>query len=152
MEGLKKIQAKGYHNILWTDGITHTRIQEIGTMNVFFQIDENIITIPTDEGTILEGITRDSCITLLQDKGYTVEIRDLTVTELITAQKEGRLKDAFGTGTAATVAPIGVIGYKDQDYELPPVESRIASNWLKDEVWKIRKGLSTDKFGWMWKV
>lgn len=152
MEGLKKIQARGYHNILWTDGITHTRIQEIGTMNVFFQIGDTVITIPTDEGTILEGVTRDSCIELLKERKYKLEIRDLTVDELITAHSEGKLLDAFGTGTAATVAPIGVIGYKEKDYELPPVEDREISNWLKTEIWKIRKGVIEDRFGWMWKV
>ncbi|MFN0274200.1 MAG: branched-chain amino acid aminotransferase [Chitinophagales bacterium] len=152
MEGLKKIQAKGYHNILWTDGITHTRIQEIGTMNVFFQIGDSIITIPTEEGTILEGVTRDTCIELIKEKGWKLEVRDLTVDELIAAHKNGILKDAFGTGTAATIAPIGLIGYKEHDYELPPLEQREVSNWLKQEVWQIRKGLIEDRFGWMSKV
>lgn len=152
MEGLKKIQAKGYHNILWTDGFTHTRIQEIGTMNVFFQIGDTIITIPTDEGTILEGVTRDTCIELLKEKGVKLEIRDLTVDELLQAHKQGQLLDAFGTGTAATIAPIGTIGYKEKDHVLPPVEGREISNWLKEEVWKIRKGFTDDRFGWMWKV
>lgn len=152
MEALKKIHAKGYNNILWTDGITHTRIQEIGTMNVFFQIGDTVITVPTDEGTILEGITRNSCIELVKEKGWKFEERDITVHELISAHENGILRDAFGTGTAATVAPIGAIGYQEKDYELPPVESRVVSNWLKDEIRKIRKGLTADRFGWMWKV
>ena len=86
------------------------------------------------------------------DAGYKIEIRDVTIEELLNAQRAGRLLDAFGTGTAATVAPIGVIGYKDVAYELPPVEGRKISNWLKQEMWEIRKGITKDKFGWMWDV
>lgn len=152
MMPLERIRKKGYDQMLWIDGVTHNRLQEIGTMNVFIQIDDTVITIPTEEGTILKGITRDSCIQLLIEGGFKVEIRDVTIQELLDAQKTGRLKDAFGTGTAATVAPIGVIGYKDEDYELPPLETRTTSTWLKNEMWSLRKGISEDKFGWMWPV
>ncbi|MFI5172027.1 MAG: branched-chain amino acid aminotransferase [Chitinophagales bacterium] len=152
MMPLKAIREKGYDQMLWIDGVTHNRLQEIGTMNVFVQIDDTVITIPTDEGTILKGVTRASCLDLLRDAGHKVEIRDVTIQELLDAHKTGRLKDAFGTGTAATIAPIGVIGYKDVEYELPPVEDRKISNWLKHEMWAIRKGVAEDKFGWMWEV
>jgi len=152
MMPLRTIREKGYDQMLWIDGVTHNRLQEIGTMNVFVQIGDAVITIPTDEGTILEGITRDSCIELLKEAGYPVEIRDVTIQELLNAHKAGILADAFGTGTAATVAPIGTIGYKDNNYELPPVETRKMSNWLKQEMWEIRKGVKEDRFGWMWEV
>lgn len=146
---LKAIREKGYDQMLWIDGVTHNRLQEIGTMNVFVQIDDTVITIPTEEGTILKGVTRDSCIDLLKEAGYKVEIRDVTIQELLDAHKTGRLHDAFGTGTAATIAPIGVIGYKDVAYELPPVEGRTVSNWLKHEMWAIRKGVVADRMHWM---
>ncbi len=152
MMPLMQIRKKGFDQMLWIDGVTHNRLQEIGTMNVFVQIDDTIITIPTEEGTILKGVTRDSCIQLLRDGGYKVEIRDITIQELLDAHRSGRLHDAFGTGTAATVAPIGVIGYHDKEYELPPVEDRKISNWLKHELWSIRKGLSEDRHGWLWEV
>ncbi len=152
MMPLMEARKRGFDQMLWIDGVTHNRLQEIGTMNVFVQIDDTIITIPTTEGTILKGVTRDSCIALLRDGGYKVEERDVTIQELIDAHRSGRLHDAFGTGTAATVAPIGVIGYKDEEYELPPVESRKASAWLKHELWAIRKGIATDRFDWMWEV
>ena len=113
------------------------------------QIDDTVITIPTEEGTILKGVTRDSCIDLLKEAGYKKEIRDVTIQELLDAHKTGRLHDAFGTGTAATIAPIGVIGYKDVAYELPPVEGRTVSNWLKHEMWAIRKGVVADRMHWM---
>ncbi|MBC8172718.1 MAG: branched-chain amino acid aminotransferase [Chitinophagales bacterium] len=152
MMPLREIRSKGYDQILWLDGISFSRIQEIGTMNVFLVIDNVVLTVPTTEGTILEGITRDSCITLLKDRGYKLEIRDITVEEIISALKSGRMQDAFGAGTAATVAPIGEIGYKDQHYILPDADTREISNWLKNELWGIRKGLIEDKFGWMQKV
>ncbi len=149
MMPLKGIREKGYDQMLWIDGVSKNRLQEIGTMNVFVQIGDTVITTPTDEGTILEGVTRNSCIELLKEAGYKVEIRDVTIEELLSAHKTGILMDAFGTGTAATVAPIGTIGYLDQDYELPPVETRKISNWLKQEMWEIRKGIKEDRFGWM---
>lgn len=149
MKPLMEIRKKGYDQMLWIDGVTHNRLQEIGTMNVFVQIDDTVITIPTEEGTILKGVTRDSCLQLLRDAGHKVEVRDVTIQELLDAQRSGRLKDAFGTGTAATVAPIGVIGYQDVEYPLPPVEDRVVSNWLKKELWSIRKGLTEDRHGWM---
>ena len=152
MMPLQRIREKGYDQMLWIDGITHNRLQEIGTMNVFVQIDDTVITIPTDDGTILAGITRDSCLRLLEEKGIKTEIRDVTIEEMLQAHKEGRLKDAFGTGTAATIAPIAEIGYGDDNYILPPVSERKISAWLKEEMWKIRKGHTEDRFGWMWKV
>lgn len=152
MMPLMHARKMGFDQMLWIDGVTHNRLQEIGTMNVFVQIDDTIITIPTTEGTILKGITRDSCLQLLRDNGFKVEERDVTIEELIDAHRSGRLHDAFGTGTAATVAPIGVIGYKDQEYVLPPVEDRKVSNWLKKELWSIRKGLRPDTYGWMQEI
>lgn len=152
MMPLREIREKGYDQMLWLDGIQHARLQEIGTMNVFVQIGEEVITTPTDEGTILRGVTRDSCIELLRDNGFHVVERDVTIQEVIAAHTDGILKDAFGTGTAATVAPIGVIGFHEVDYTLPPVEERKVSNWLKEEMRNIRKGITPDKYGWMWPV
>lgn len=150
MMPLKKIREAGYDQMLWIDGITRNRLQEIGTMNVFVQIGDTVITMPTEEGTILEGITRDSCIELLKEAGYKIEVRDVTIQELLAAHKTGILADAFGTGTAATIAPIGTIGYEGVDYELPPIETRKISAYLKQELWEIRKGIKEDRFGWMW--
>lgn len=149
MKPLSEARAKGFDQILWVDGVHFSKIQEIGTMNVFFVIDNVVITPPIDELTILPGITRESCLTLLRDNGYTVQERNITVQELITAIEQGRLQDAFGTGTAATIAPIGVIGLKDAVYDLPPVESRKVSKWLGTTLHDIRKGLLPDSYNWM---
>jgi branched-chain amino acid aminotransferase len=146
---LKKIRQKGYDQMLWIDGVTHNRLQEIGTMNVFVQIGDVVLTTPTDDGTILEGVTRNSCLDLLNEAGIKTEVRHVTIEEILAAHKAGILNDAFGTGTAATIAPIGTIGYEGVDYELPPVELRKVSNWLKQELWEIRKGVKEDRFGWM---
>lgn len=149
MMPLQEVQEMGYDQILWVDGIHFNKIQEIGTMNVFFVIDNVVITPPTNEFTILSGITRDSCITLLNDKGYQVEERNITVEEIMEAFKNGTLQDAFGTGTAATIAPIGEIGYKNADYTLPDVSQRKVSNWLAHTMRQIRKGELPDTYGWM---
>ena len=152
MQPLEEARAAGYDQILWLDGYEFNRLQEIGTMNVFVVIDDVILTPPLEEKTILPGITRESCITLLRANGYKVEERDITVDELIQAANEGRLKDAFGTGTAATIAPIGEIGYKGEHYMLPPLDNRPVSVWLKDEMRNIRKGHSPDVYDWLYRV
>lgn len=121
-------------------------------MNVFAVIDDVVLTPPLEEKTILPGITRDSCITLLREKGFKVEERDITVDEIVDAAREGRLTDAFGTGTAATVAPIGEIGYKGEHFQLPELDQRPVSVWLKDEMRNIRKGHSPDTHNWLYAV
>lgn len=152
MQPLAEVRAKGFDQILWLDGYEFNRLQEIGTMNVFLVIDGVVLTPSTEELTILKGITRDSCMTLLREKGYRVEERDITVPEVIQAAREGRLTDAFGTGTAATVAPIGVIGYKDEVFDLVPVEERPISVWLSNEMRNIRKGHIPDSHNWLYKL
>src|SRR6478736_6405862 len=102
----QQIRKMGYDQILWTDGIEHRYVQEIGTMNVFFVVGDKVITPDLAGGTILEGVTRDSIITLLREKGVTVEERPITIDEIAEAYKNGQLKEAFGAGTAASIAPI----------------------------------------------
>lgn len=152
MEPLRQARLEGYDQILWLDGYEFKRIQEIGTMNVFVVINGKVLTPSLEEKTILPGITRDSCITLLKDNGYTVEECDITVEEIIAAAEAGTLTDAFGTGTAATVAPIGEIGYKGKHYMLPDVDNRPVSIWLKDEMRNIRKGHRPDTYNWLFQV
>lgn len=144
-------REKGYDQILWTDGIEHKYLQEIGTMNVFAQIGDKVVT-PKLSGTILEGITRDSVITILRDAGVTVEERDLTVDEVVEAQKNGTLLDLFGSGTAATISHISHFGYKDTMYELPPVEERKYSNLVKEELNAIKLGQKPDTRGWLYTI
>lgn len=142
----EKAKSKGYDQVLWLDANEHRYIQEVGTMNIFFHIDNHIIT-PATDGSILKGITRDSVITLLKDFGHTVEERPITIDEIETYDKEGRLKEAFGTGTAVSVTFINSIANADNKVQLPednPIANRVL-NHLND----LKSGLLEDKHGWI---
>lgn len=146
-----KIREMGYDQILWTDGFEHKYVQEIGTMNVFFVIGDKVIT-PDTSDTILEGVSRDSVVTLLRDKGITVEERPLSIDEIVEASNNGQLKEAFGTGTAASIAPIAELTYKENHIKLPSLDTWDVTNWLKAELSDIRYGRKEDTRGWLYKV
>lgn len=148
---LKEAIEKGYDQVLWMDGFEFRYAEEIGSMNVFFIVD-GVVKTPALVGTILDGVTRDSCIQLLRGYGLTVEETRVDLNELLKAYREGKLQDAFGTGTAASVAPISHIGYKGTVMELPAVESREISIRLKKDLEGIKTGKVTDKFNWVTKV
>ena len=145
-------KKQGYDQIIWTDGRTHEYVEESGTTNLFFVVDDSLILTPELDGNILEGITRDSCIKLLEKEGYSVEQRKVSIKEIISFAKEGRLTDCFGTGTAAIIAKIAAIGYDGVDYTLPEAESRKVSNWLYNTIYGIQTSKVTDSFGWIEKV
>lgn len=140
----------GFQQIIWTDDATHTQLEEAGTMNVFFRINDTLITAPTSE-RILDGITRKSLITLAEKLGIKVEVRPVLVEELIENSKNGTLKEIFGAGTAAVVSPIKGFSYKDLYYELPKNENSIAL-LLKENLNKIQYNLAEDSFGWTVKI
>jgi branched-chain amino acid aminotransferase len=144
----QEIRKMGYDQILWTDGFHHKYVQEIGTMNVFFVIGDKVITPALGE-TILEGVTRDSVITVLRDKGYTVEERDLSVDEITEAYNNGQLREAFGTGTAASISYISELTYHDLHMKLPPVEQWEIANYAKEELNNIRYGRVADRHNWL---
>ncbi len=144
-------QKQGFDQLLWTDGVHHEYIEESGTMNVMFVIDGVLRTAPASD-TILHGITRDSVLTLAQDFGMEVEEKAVSVTELIDAIKTGRLTEAFGTGTAATIAQIKSIGHNGDLYELPDVPSREFSNKTLQYLDDLKLGKIEDKHGWIYKV
>jgi branched-chain amino acid aminotransferase len=141
----KLAQKMGYDQLLWTDAVKHKYIEESGTMNVMFYIDDTIVTPETGD-TILKGITRDSVLKLAVDLGYKVEERKISVSEIIENLKAGKLKEAFGTGTAATIAPISTIGFEGTNYDLP--EGRPVADKLKQTLDQIKTGKTKDKFGW----
>lgn len=148
MYPVMKTREKGFDQILWTDAYEHKYVQEIGTMNVFFVIGDTVIT-PDLSGTILAGVTRDSIITLLRDKGIKVEERPLSLDEIEAAAKAGTLKEAFGAGTAASIAAIASLNVHGNSIELPPVETWEISNWVKEELTGIRYGTKEDTHDWM---
>ncbi|HOZ52360.1 MAG TPA: branched-chain amino acid aminotransferase [Chitinophagaceae bacterium] len=142
----------GYDQILWTDGFTHKNVQEIGTMNVFFVFGNTVVTPDLSEGTILAGVTRDSVIKLLQEKGIAVEERAISIDEIEENYKNGQLKEAFGAGTAAVIAPISELFYNGDTMLLPPMDTWEISNYIKKELADIRYGNIEDTHKWMYKV
>ncbi len=142
-------QKEGYDQLLWTDGKTHSQIEESGTMNVMFKIKGTLITAPTGKGTILKGITRDSVIQLAKDWGHKLEERFLTVAELQESLENGTMEEAFGVGTAATIAFIHKIHVNGKDYLLPePAADSFSKNVLKT-LDGIKYGELKDPHQWM---
>ncbi|MCC7503053.1 MAG: branched-chain amino acid aminotransferase [Flavobacteriales bacterium] len=144
----KLAHDKGYHQLVWTDGVEHKYIEESGTMNVFFRIGDTLITPDTD-GTILHGVTRDSIIQLAKRENLKIEVRQVTVEEVVNALRNGTMMEAFGAGTAATIAHIKSIAFEDAEYELPPLEQRTFANQIGQQLDDIRRGRATETFGWM---
>jgi len=144
-------RKSGYDQVLWTDAFEHKTLQEVGTMNVFFIIDNIAVTPSLEDGTILAGITRDSAITVLKEMGLKIEERKITVDELIEAHKAGKLKEVFGTGTAATISKIKELKYKDYIMQFN-VDDWKVSNELKERIDNIRYSKVVDNYGWMYKV
>lgn len=147
----KLAQNKGYHQLLWTDAKTHEYIEESGTMNVMFVID-NVLVTPALSDSILAGITRDSVLQMARKWGMKTEERKVSVKEIIEGIESGKVTEVFGVGTAATIAPIELIGYNGKDYYLTPVEKREFSNKVLAELEGIKRGLKPDPFGWVVKM
>jgi branched-chain amino acid aminotransferase len=144
-------QKDGYHQLVWTDGLEHKYIEESGTMNIFFMMDGKLIT-PALNGTILPGITRDSVITIAKNWNIPVEERKVSVEEIEKAAKENRLTEAFGAGTAATIAHIQLMNINGTDYTLPVIEQREFSNKILNFLSELKTGKLPDTFGWIYKV
>jgi len=143
-----EVKKLGYDQVLWMDALEHKYVQEIGTMNVFFIIGTTAVTPNLLNGTILNGVTRDSVIELLKTMGLTVEERDLSIDEITEAYTKGELKEVFGTGTAATIAMIKELRYKDFVMEFD------TATWshcpeVKRRMDAIKYGNAVDEFGWM---
>lgn len=144
-------KKKGYDQVLWTDAYEHKYVQEIGTMNVFFIIGNTAITPDLTQGTILDGVTRQSAITLLKEMDYKVEERPLSIDDIIDAYKAGLLYEVFGTGTAATISMIKELRYKDFVMQFD-IETWKTAPMLKRWLTDIRESRREDKYGWMRKV
>lgn len=145
-------KEQGYHQLIWTDGIEHKYIEESGTMNVVFLIDGKLITPSEDTDTILRGVTKRSVVEIAQKWGIPVEERKVTVEEVVTALREGRVQDAFGAGTAATIAPIAKIGFRDEIFNLPAIETRTISNKINQYLNDLKTGKIEDEMNWCLKV
>ena len=147
MKATIEAKAKGYDQVLWTDGKEDPHIEESGMMNVMFVINDTLITAPLSD-SILDGVTRDSLLTLANHLGYKTEERQLSVKELADAFRDKTITEAFGAGTAAVVAPIGVIHIDGMDFYLPAYDKESVSNQLKNKLERIRSGTDEDLYGW----
>ena len=150
--GQQKAQALGYAQVLWLDGVERKYIDEVGAMNVFFVIDGKVITPALNEGNILPGVTRASCIEILKSWGCEVEERKLSIDEITEASKNGTLTEAFGSGTAAVISPIGELNDNGNimilnDGKIGPVSQR-----LYNELTGIQWGKVEDKRNWVVKI
>ncbi|KYG34814.1 branched-chain amino acid aminotransferase [Alkalihalobacillus trypoxylicola] len=141
----------GYSQVLWLDGLEKKYIEEVGSMNVFFKINGEIIT-PELNGSILEGITRKSLIQLLNSWNVPVVERKITIQEIVEAYEKGLLEEAFGTGTAAVISPIGELIWNDLSIKINQGETGETAKRLYDTLTKIQTGKISDPFGWTQQV
>ena len=147
LKSQEKAHDKGYSQVLWLDGVERKYVEEIGTSNAFFVIDGEVITAPL-AGTILPGITRDSVIHLLKDWGVKVTEKRITIEEIYKAYDEGRLTEAFASGTAAVISPVGELCWMDKTIVLNDGKIGGLSQKLYDVLSGIQLGKVQDKFGW----
>ncbi len=143
----QQARKEGYDQVLWTDAKENKFIEESGMMNVMFVINDVLVTPPLSD-SILDGVTRDSLLTLAKDLGYKTEVRPVAVAELETAFAAGTLTQAFGAGTAAVVAPIQIININGTDFRLPEYDADKLLYKLKNKLEKIRLGIDADVHDW----
>lgn len=143
-----RAMEKGYSQVLWLDGVERKYIEEVGAMNVMFKINGKVVT-PALTGSILPGITRASCIEMLNSWGIPVEERLLSVDELMEAAENGQLEEAWGCGTAAVISPIGELAYHDKQYIVNNFEIGSLSQKLYDELTGLQWGEKPDPFDWI---
>lgn len=151
MLAAREAKQRGYDQVLWTDGFEHKWLQEVGMMNIMFIIDGVAITPAINEGTVLNGVTRNSIIVLLEEMGFKVEQRRINIDEIVDAYKSGKLQEVFGCGTAATIAPIAELGYGD--FRMPfNINSFKIATQLRNHFDDIRYSRIPDTHNWMVKI
>jgi len=151
LKGQEVANAKGFEQVLWLDAQERKYVEEVGSMNVMFKVDGEIVT-PDLIGTVLAGVTRDSVIQLLRSWGYKVTERRVSAQELFDAHAAGKLEEAFGTGTAAVISPIGLLSWNGKEITINGNQTGELSRRLYDSLMAIQYGQAEDKFGWVEKV
>lgn len=147
LKAQEEAKEKGYTQVLWLDGVEKKYVEEVGTMNVFFKIDGEVIT-PSLEGSILAGITRDSTIKLLQSWHIPVSERKISIDELYEAHSNGKLDEAFGTGTAAVISPIGELNHNGKTIIINDGKTGEIATRIYNNITGIQNGSMEDKFNW----
>lgn len=143
-------QKKGFQQIIWTDANTHEYLEEAGTMNIFFRVNDKLITAPNND-RILDGVTRKSVITLAKDLGIECDVRRVSVKEIKQAAKDGSLKEIFGAGTAAVISPVSAFEHADEVFELEQLDNSYAS-LFKEKLMNIQHNIADDPYGWRYEV
>ncbi len=143
-------QAKGFQQIIWTDANSHEYLEEAGTMNIFFRINDTLLTAPTSD-RILDGVTRKSVLQLAKDSDMHVEVRPVSVKEIKEAAKNGSLKEIFGAGTAAVVSPISAFEHGGETFEIEQLSDSYSS-FFKEKMLNIQHNLAEDPYGWRYLV
>ena len=146
-----KARKMGYTQVLWLDGVHRRYVEEVGTMNVMFLIGDIVVTAPI-EGTVLAGVTRDSIMQLIRDFGYKIEERHLDIEELMEYGRSGELKEAWGTGTAAVISPVGELYYKGETVVANEFKTGELTQKLYDTLTGIQWGNEKDPYNWREKV
>lgn len=144
-------KKKGFDQVLWLDGCHKKYIEEVGSMNMFFVYDNVVVTAPLT-GSILKGVTRDSVMMLADTLGFRVEERQIPIDELIADIRAGKIKEAFGSGTAAVITPVGLLGFKDETFTIGDGGVGSLTQKLYDTITGIQYGKIDDSFGWIRKI
>ncbi|WP_456431496.1 branched-chain amino acid aminotransferase [Thermosulfuriphilus sp.] len=144
----EEAKAKGFTQVLWLDALERRFIEEVGTMNIFFYFEDELVT-PELTGSILPGITRDSVLHLAKDWGIPVRERRISIEEVIEGIRSGRLKECFGTGTAAVISPVGLLHYQGEEYIINGGETGELARRLFDELTAYQYGEKEDPYGWV---
>lgn len=147
LAGQDEAHKQDYEQVLWLDGVERKYIEEVGSMNIFFVIDGEVIT-PELTGSVLPGITRKSAIEVCRSKGYKVTERRITIQEVADAYDAGKLDEVFGTGTAAVISPVGHLKWEDKIMEINDNKIGKISQMLYDTMTGIQWGKIPDEFGW----
>ncbi len=146
-----RAKERGFEQVLWLDGIQRRYVEEVGAMNIFFVVDGTLVTPPLND-SFLAGVTRDSVLALAGSLGIPAEERPVEIDELLAGVRAGRVSEAFGTGTAAVVSPVGVLGYKSDVFTVGSGDVGPLTRRLYDELSGIQSGRLPDHFGWMREV
>jgi len=144
-------KQKGFDQVLWLDGVHKKYIEEVGSMNMFFVYDGVVVTAPL-AGSILKGVTRDSVLQLANATGFRVEERQIAIDELIADIRSGKVKEAFGSGTAAVITPVGTLGFKEETITVGDGGVGNLTQKLYDTLTGIQYGKIADNFGWIRKI
>ena len=144
----KQAIERGYDQVMWMDAKEFKYVQEVGTMNLWFVIDGKVLT-PVTDGAILKGITRFMIMEILREKGYEVEERLISIDEIVEAYDNGTLQEIFGSGTAAVVAHVSELTYRDKKMILPSIEDRKIGQLAKESIDGLRAGTIPDTHSWV---